>query len=90
MPWMRVKQIQPFLPGGRVAGVIQVHQHHVEIARLERRQNPRGRCGRFDLESFALEQQPQRFEHVRLIVGDEHAPIAGTALHAVSIERVMS
>ena len=70
------QQVQPFLAGGRVARVVEIDQGDVELARLERREHA-GRRGRgLELEPFGLEQQPQRLEHVGLIVGDEHARLA--------------
>ena len=66
------KQIQTFLSAGRVARVVQVHQDHVEVAGLERRDVPGGRVGGFDAEPFAFKQQTQGFQYIRLIVGDEN------------------
>ena len=66
------EQVEPLLPRRRVARVVQVDQHRVEVARLERR---RARRPASDAVShskpFALEQQAQGLEHVALVVGDQ-------------------
>ncbi len=70
------QQVEPLLAGGRVARVVEIDQGHVELARLDGRQHARGRRRRLELEALGLQQQAQRFEHVRLIVRDEHARLA--------------
>ena len=72
-----VEQVQPFLPAGGVARVVQVHQDRVEIARFHRVDHGRGRIHGFGLVAFALHQEAQRFEHIRLVVGDQDARRAG-------------
>src|SRR5262249_32521286 len=61
----------PLLAGGRVARVVQVHQHRIEVRFLECGQDARRRRSRHELEAFPPQQEPQRLEHVRLIVGDQ-------------------
>ena len=75
-PWMRDSRFEPFLAGGRVARVVQIDQRDVELPRLDGGQHAGRRRRGFELEALALEQQAQRFEHVRLVVGDEHARLA--------------
>ena len=68
-----LEQLEPFLPGGGVARIVQIDDDEVEIFVLEAPQNFRRRFSRFDLVAFALQQQTQRFEHIRLVVGDQDA-----------------
>src|SRR5439155_19979359 len=72
------KQIEPLASAGGVAGVVQVDERRVEVLVLERGEHPRGRRRRHHGHALALEQQPERFEHVGLIVGGDdpgHAAI---------------
>ena len=64
-------ELEALAAGRRVARVVQVEQHRVEVARCERREHRRRRAGRLDLVALALEQQAERLEDVGLIVGDE-------------------
>ena len=73
MARIRVQQIQAFLAGGGVAGVVEVDEDDVEVAGLQRRDDACRRRRRLDPESLGLQQQPQRFEDVRLVVGDQNA-----------------
>ena len=66
-----VQEVEALLARGRVPGVVQVHQEDVELLVLERGDDAGRRGGGVDLIALALEQQPQRFEHVGLVVGDE-------------------
>jgi len=68
-----VQQVEPFLARRRVARVVEVHQHGVEVARLQRRENTGGRFRGLDLVLLAFEEQPQRLQHVGLIVSDQDA-----------------
>ena len=71
------QQVEPLFARRRVARVVQVDQRDVELARFDRGEHA-GRGGRgLEREAFGLEQQPQRLEHVRLIVGDQDARFAG-------------
>jgi hypothetical protein len=81
------EQIQPFFARRRVAGVVQVDQRHVELARLDRREHAGRRRRGLELEALGLEQQAQGFENVGLIVGNQHARICG-ARRARRVERV--
>ena len=67
------QQVQAFFARRRVARVVQVDQRDVELARLERGEHAGRRRRGLEVEAFGLEQQPQRLEDVRLVVGDEHA-----------------
>ena len=69
------KQVQPFFARSRVAGVVQIDERDVELACLDRREDAGRRRGRLQLKPLAFQQQPQRLEHVRLIVGDENARV---------------
>jgi hypothetical protein len=66
-----VKQVEPLVAGGRVPRVVHVHQQRVVVTALERDEHSRRRCDRLDLEAFSLEEETQRLEDVRLIVGDQ-------------------
>ena len=67
-----VQQLDAFAPRRGVACVIQVHQHEIEIARIQRGKYPRRRRCAYDFVSVAFQQQTQRFEHVRLIIRNEN------------------
>ena len=64
------QQVQAFLAGSRVEGVVQVHQQHVVLAVVQPIQHGFRRVYRFDLVAFPLQQQVQRFQNIRLVVGD--------------------
>ena len=70
------QQIEAFLTGGCVPGVVQVHEDHVEIARLEGGQNSGRRIRGLNFEPLAFKQQAQSLQHIRLVVGDEETPVA--------------
>jgi hypothetical protein len=72
-----VQQVEPFLPRRRVPRVVEVHQHGVEVARFERREDARGRLRGLDLVLLRFEEQAERLENVLLIVGDEDARFSG-------------
>ena len=72
------EQVEAFLAGRRIPRVVQVDQRDVELARFDRRQHAGGGGCRLELEALGLEQQPQRFEDVGLVVGDQHARFGGT------------
>ena len=64
-------EVQAFLPGGRVAGVVEVEDGQIEVGRFDALDRL-GRRARLDhLEAFVEEQQAQRIEDVRLVVGDQ-------------------
>ena len=68
------QQVEPLLARRRVARVVQVDEHDVVVALASSAvSTARGRVDGVDLVALALEQQPQRFEHVGLVVGDEDA-----------------
>src|SRR6185437_10365186 len=71
------EQVEPFAAGGRIAGVVHVEQHRVEVAALEERERRTRRAHRLDVEAGALEEQAKRLEHVGLVVGDEDARLIG-------------
>ena len=66
-----LQQVEPFLARGRVARVVEIHQDDVVVLQLERAEDLLRRGRRVDGVAFGLQQQPQRFEHVGLVVGDE-------------------
>jgi hypothetical protein len=53
--------------------VIQVHQHRVEFRGVDGFQDAGGRSRRFDAVTLALEEEAERLEDVRLVVGNQHA-----------------
>src|SRR2546427_1057481 len=67
------QQVEPFLARRRVARALEGHQHGVELVPVDRLADGRRGSGGFDFVSLAFEEQAQRFENVRLIVGDQHA-----------------
>ena len=67
------QQVQPLAPRRGVAGVVEVHQHAVEVTGSDRRNNGFRRIGGQHLEARVLQQNTQRFNDVRLIVGHQHA-----------------
>jgi len=66
------EQIEPFLTRGRVARVVQVHQHRVELVAVDRLENRGRRSGRLHPVPLALQEQAERLQDVRLIVRDQH------------------
>ena len=72
-----VEQLEPFLPGSGVAGVVEVHQHDVEVARFDGVDGGGGRVHALGLVAFAFDQEAERFENIGLIVGDENRGRAG-------------
>ncbi len=67
------QQVQPFLPRGGVAGVVQVQQQRVERL-LGHGGGHRGRRGGgCDLEPLAAQQEPERLQDVGAVVGDQNA-----------------
>ena len=67
------KEVESLAPRRRVAGVVEIHQRRVEVARVEGAEDRRRRRRGRDLEAFALEEEPEGFEDVLLVVGDEDA-----------------
>ena len=65
------QQVDAFAARRRVARVIQVHQDEIERACLQRRDRRFGRGHRVDVDPLPFEQEFQRVEQVRLIVGDQ-------------------
>ena len=61
---------QPFLPGGGIAGVIQIHHQQRVVAFLQRLENAGERRDRVRLIALALQQNAQGFQHVGLVIGD--------------------
>src|SRR5207237_9672588 len=56
-----------------VAGVIQVHHQQGVIALLKRVENSAYRSDRFGLVPLAFKQNPQRFQHIALIIGNKNS-----------------
>jgi len=71
-----LQQLQPFLPAGGVAGVVQVHQYGIEIAGLHRVYHGGGGVDGVRLVAFPFDEKPQRFQHVRLVVGNQNGGCA--------------
>ena len=85
-----VEQFQPFLPAGGVAGVVEVHQDGVEIARFHCVDHGGGRVDGHGLVAFALHEEAQRFENIRLVVGDQDAGRAGFGRFHRSLSRAVT
>ena len=66
-----VEQIETFLARGGIPGVVQVHDHGVEVARFHGLQNAGRRVDGLGLIALSLNQEAQGFQHVRLVVGDQ-------------------
>jgi hypothetical protein len=66
-------QFQTFAARSRVAGVIQIHEHDIELARLERLQHPCWMVRSFRAVAVALEQQLKSVQNVWLIVRNQDA-----------------
>ncbi len=62
---------EPFDARRRIARVVQIHQEKVDLTAGEPGHDLIRRRDGLGPEAFRAEQQPQRFEHVGLIVGDE-------------------
>ncbi len=67
-----VQQLEAFPSGGRVTRVVQIDDGNVELARAHGLDHFVGGGGELDPVSLALEQEPHRLQHVRLVVGDEN------------------
>ena len=65
------EQVQSLAARGRIPRVIQIHQQQVEFALCQDPEQLRGRSHRFRFISLPLEQQAQRVQHIRLIVGNQ-------------------
>ena len=81
------KQVEPLFARGRVPGVVEVHQDSVVFAIFDGLQYGCGRGHRVALVAFRLEQQPERLEDVRLIVGNENARGHGAQQPARRVRR---
>ena len=68
-----LQQVEAFFARRRVARVVEIHQDDVVVLQLHRAQQLLRRRRRVDQIAFGLQQQPQRFEHVGLIVADQNA-----------------
>ena len=65
------QQVQTFLAGRGIPGVVEVHEQEVEDARFERADKGCRRARRLDFVPVLLEQQAQSFQNRGLIVGDQ-------------------
>ena len=82
-----VEQFQPFLPAGGVARVIEVHQDRVEVARFHFVDHGGGRVHGHGLVAFAFDEEAERFEDIRLVVGHQDAGRAGFGRFHRSLSR---
>jgi hypothetical protein len=71
------QQIDSLAARRRIAGVVQVHQQQIERARGDCRERSLRRPHGVDVNAFALEQQAQRVDQVRLVVGDQDSWLDG-------------
>jgi hypothetical protein len=67
------QQVHALAAGGRVAGVVEVHEDDVDLPRFDGGEHGGRRVGRLEEEALRLEQEAQRLEDVGLIVGGEDA-----------------
>src|SRR6185312_5340690 len=68
-----LEQLEAFLAAGRVARVVEIDEDEREFAGLNRLEDGGGRFYGFNLVTLGLEEEPERLEDVRLVVGDEDA-----------------
>jgi hypothetical protein len=66
-------QLDALVPGGGVAGVVEVEQRGVEVGGLHRRDHARGRGRGLDLVVLAAQQQLEGVEDVGVVIGDQDA-----------------
>ena len=85
-----VEQFEAFLPAGGVAGVVEVHQNRVEIARFHFVDHGGGRVHGNSPVVFTLHEEAQRFENIRLIVGNQDARGAGFGRFHQSLSRAVT
>ena len=71
------QQVDALASGRRVAGVVEVHQQEVERPGGNGRQGGLRRTDGVDVNVLALEEEPQRIDQVRLVVGDQDARLDG-------------
>ena len=65
------EEIQPFTPGGGIASVVEVDEGGVGLLVLHQGQEAFGHMSGHGPIALALEEQPERLEDVRLVVGDQ-------------------
>ena len=85
-----VEEFEAFLPAGGVAGVVEVHENGVEIARFHFVDDGGGRVDGNGPVAFALHEEAQRFENIRLIVGNQDARGAGFGRFHQSLSRAVT
>ena len=66
------QEIDPFAARRGVAGVVQIHQHQIEPGLLHGGEGGFGRMHCVDVHPFRLQQQAERVDEIRLIVGDQY------------------
>ena len=64
-----IEEIETFLAGGGIAGVIQIHHDRVEVARFDGIDDAGRRVDGFSLIALSLNQEAERLQHIRLVVG---------------------
>ncbi len=65
-------QLEPLSPGRRIAGIVQIHQEQIERPFAQPLEDGVGGADEFRLVAFSGQQPAKRFEHIGLIVGNEH------------------
>jgi hypothetical protein len=75
-----LEQLESFTSGRRIAGVVEVHQQQIVGAAIETGTHLLHRAGGVGLEAGIAKQEPQRGDHVGLVVGHEHARDAASAV----------
>ena len=78
------EEVEAFLAGGGVAGVVEIHEEAIKLTDGEGGEDGVGGGGGFDLIAFAFEEEAKGFEDVGLIVGDEDAALLVGLVHWAS------
>ena len=66
-----LEQVETLATRSRVACVVQVHQQQIEVLAFDRFDDGIRIVDRFGAVAFCFQQEPQRFAHVGLVVGNE-------------------
>jgi hypothetical protein len=68
-----LEQFHPFAAGRRIACVVQIDEHEIELTRSDRADHGSRRRRRFDVEALRLQKKSEGLHDVGLVVGDENA-----------------
>jgi hypothetical protein len=81
------QEVQPFLAGGGIPCVVEVHQHRVELAAGDGLEDLGGGAGGRRLEPLRFEQQAQGLTHLVQVVRDQDAGLGRRAVHRQDFSR---